>query len=440
MADRRVAITGLGMVSAAGIGHEDTWQTLLAGESRLSEIALFDASRFPSRVAGNIEDFSAKRYVPKSYRKSVKVMARDIELAVAAADLAFRDAKVTTRGVDADAVDVEPKRLGCNIGAGLICADLDELGYAVNAAAENGQFHLTAWGTEGLANLTPLWLLKYLPNMLSCHVTIIHGAEGPSNCITCGDASGPLAAAESAGWIATGRADLAVVGGAESKVNPMGMLRQTLLGRLNTTGNDQPSSACRPFDVGHAGTVAGEGGALLILEDLERAEARGATIYAEIVGYGAACEPAGMDIKQANAGGLDAAVAQALGGAGIAADQVDLICAHGTGVPDEDRAESNSWHRALGERAGEIPAVAVTGSVGSLFAGGGAFELASAVLALHHQAVPPTANFSSLADGCRLNLADQARQGPLTHAVTGSFTVGGQSGAVVLRRYPGGSS
>ncbi len=200
------AITGLGVVTAAGVGIEQLWDALMESRQCIGGISLFDASEFNSQIGGEIADFSARKFVPKTYRKSVKVMARDIEIAVAAADLAIRDSGIISRGIDPDAMDIDPKRLGCNIGAGLINTDLDELGMAVSSSIEDGQFSLKKWGSAGINDLTPLWLLKYLPNMLACHVTIIHGAEGPSNTITCGDASAHLAVGEAARMVAQGRA------------------------------------------------------------------------------------------------------------------------------------------------------------------------------------------------------------------------------------------
>jgi len=437
MADRRVAITGLGVVTPAGVGIEPLWQALMERRQAVRPVSLFDASGFPSRIAGQLDDFSARSYVPKDYRKAVKVMARDIEIAVAAADLAFRDSGLITRGIDPQRMSINPKRLGCNIGAGLLCSDLDELGTAVSTATIDGKFSLKAWGSSGMNNLTPLWLLKYLPNMLSCHVTIIHGAEGPSNCITCGDASGHLSVGEATRLISRGDADAVVAGGAESKLNPMGLLRQALLQRLCTRGNEAPGEACRPFDAGHDGTVIGEGGGVVILEDLELAVRRGARIYAEVIGFGAACDPAGIDVTRPTAGNLDLAAKKALADARIGPCDVGLIVAHGTGCPGEDVREAAAWQEALGDAARRIPAAAMTGAMGSLFAGAGGVELAVASMALKTGIVPPTVNFASPAKGCELNLSPQGRRADIKHVVTGAFAVGGQSAACVLRHYEG---
>jgi len=435
MPERRVGITGLGVVSPAGIGAAALWEAMLGAKCCAGPVERFDASAFPATIAAEVKDFSARQFVPRSYRKAVKVMARDIEIAVAAADLAVRDAGLVTRGVDPANTNVDSTRFGCNIGAGLICTDLDELGSAVNTAVVDGRFDLKAWGRGGMNNLMPLWLLKYLPNMLSCHVTIIHGAEGPSNTITCGDASSHMAVGEASRVIERGCAEIAIAGGAESKVNPMGLLRQALLKRLCTDRNNHVGGACRPFDAEHDGTVVGEGGGLVILEDIERAESRGPKVYAEVAGFAAACDPAGIEVQKANAGGLDLAIQRALADAGISPDEVDVIVAHGTGVAEEDLCEARAWRSALGEAAHARPAVAVTGSIGSLFAGAGGVEIALAAMMLAEQKIPPTANFSAAAQGCELSLSSSVREGELRYAVTGAFTVGGQSAACVLKRY-----
>ena len=435
MPDRRVAITGLGVVTSAGVGIAPLWQAMLDARSHVRTIARFDPAKFPCHVGGQLaDDFSARNFVTKDYRKAVKVMARDIEIAVAAADLAFRDAGIATAGIGGDGASVPSDRLGCNIGAGLICSDLDELGAAVNSAVTDGRFDIRKWGSGGMNNLTPLWLLKYLPNMLACHVTIIHQAKGPSNTITCGDASGHLTVGEAARYVARGAADVVIAGGAESKLNPMGLLRQCLLQRLCTTGNDDPPAACRPFDAAAAGTVIGEGGGLLVLEELQHAQARGARIYAELVGFGAACNGGGLDILKPTHGNLGLAVAKALADAKLAPDDADAIVAHGTAVPGEDRAEVDAWRQALGARADNVPATAVTGTIGSLFAGAGGVELAVAAMALHTGIVPATANFQSPA-ASHLNLAARPRSVKPRTVVTGAFGIGGQSAACVLKRY-----
>jgi 3-oxoacyl-[acyl-carrier-protein] synthase II len=437
MPERRVAITGLGVVTAAGTGMDPLWDALLTPRSCLREITPSDGVGLPGYMGGQIEDFSAREFVPKSYRKAVKLMARDIEIAVAAAALATKDAGLVTRAEDADRATFDSRRFGCNIGAGLVNADLDELGEAAVTAVVDGVFSLREWGAGGMENLTPLWLLKYLPNMLSCHVTIIHGCEGPSNTVTCGDASGHLAIGEAGRWILRGAADAALAGGGESKVNPMGMMRQQLLGRLCGDGADALLEPCRPFDSRHCGTVVGEGGGVLVLEELDGAVARGARIYAELVGFGAASDPAGVDVTRPTVGGIGRAVGNALRDAGVTGEDVGLIVAHGTGLPSEDQLESRAWEEALGDALGRVPVVAVTGAIGSLFAGSGAVEVALACKALQEQRVPATVGFDEPAPDCRLSCAPKVRPLDATYAVAGGFSVGGHSAACVLKKYEG---
>src|SRR5688572_20433737 len=279
---KRVVITGIGVVSPIGIGTHAFWENLLAGKCGIRRIEQFDPSGFACQIAGEAPAYKIGDYVPKSYRKATKVMARDIELAVIAADDAFKDAGLKSKAYT-DAPTFDSKRFGCNIGAGLISVDLNELTAAMVAARADdnpNRLDLKKWGRDGMGQLTPLWLLKYLPNMLACHVTIVHELKGPSNTITCADASSHLAIGEAFRTIQRGDADLAICGGAETKVVPMNLMRQCLLKRVVENGAD-PASAVRPFDADAAGTAVGEGGGLFILEELGHAKQRSAKIYAE---------------------------------------------------------------------------------------------------------------------------------------------------------------
>src|SRR4051795_8023036 len=283
---RRVVVTGVGVISPIGIGAKPFWENLLAGKVGVRRIAQFDPSGFACQIAGEVPDYKIGDFVPKSYRKATKVMARDIELAVIAADDAMKDAGLKSKAYS-ETPEIDGNRFGCNIGAGLISAELDELTAAMHIAREGNKLDLHKWGRDGMNQLTPLWLLKYLPNMLACHVTIIHELKGPSNTITCADASSHLAIGEAFRTIQRGDADLAICGGAETKVVPMNFMRQILLKRVSETHNDTPDQAVRPFDADADGTAAAEGGGLFIIEEYEHAKARGAKIYAEVVGFGA---------------------------------------------------------------------------------------------------------------------------------------------------------
>ncbi|HLO41497.1 MAG TPA: beta-ketoacyl synthase N-terminal-like domain-containing protein [Phycisphaerales bacterium] len=455
MPQRRVVITGIGAVSGLGLGADALFDGLVAGRTGVGPITRFDPGGFECRLAGEVKDFSAKDRVPKSYRKAVKVMARDIELAVGAAKFAVEDAGIATRGMvtegQAPATTYPAERVGCHIGAGLIAAETDELSAALvtaRAGAE-GEFSLKSWGTAtgadgapgagAMNNLPPLWMLKYLPNMLACHVTIIHGCEGPSNTITCAEASGLLSIGESLRVIERDDADLCFSGGAESKVNLMGMLRMHFAGRLAPTGDSSdPTEFVKPFDPASAGSVVGEGGGILLLEEYEKARARGAKMHAEVVGFGAAhsqpidwasgipSTPVAVDE------GLQYAIENALGDAGLAPGDIDAIVPHGAGVRWMDTAEQGALAKVFGDRLAEIPVVAVTPNIGSCNAGMGGILAVVAAMCISRQQLPAQLNAGN-PSGLRAG-ARGAEQRPLKHVLACCGSLGGQNAAVILKR------
>jgi 3-oxoacyl-[acyl-carrier-protein] synthase II len=448
--DRRVVITGLGAVSGLGVGAQALWEGLLSGTSAIKRISQLDPSGFRCRLGSEAAGFTgAKDYVPKSYRKAVKVMARDIELAVAAARLAVEDAGLVTRGTlpegSTDATTYPQSRMGCHIGAGLIAAETDELtlAFATAAVPAGGRpnVDLKKWGNapEGggaMNNLPPLWLLKYLPNMLACHVTIIHGAEGPSNTITCAEASGLLSIGESVRVIQRGDADLCFSGGAEAPINHMRLLRMELAGRLAETGDaESAASISRPYDPASRGGLPGEGGGILILEELGTARARSAKPYAEIVGYGAAhSTPALIGIEELGDldDGLQYAIENALDDAGIRPDDIDAIVPHASGIPAMDRAEAAALKAIFGDRLGKIPLITLPPAIGDCLASAGGLAVAAAALALRHQQLPARIHGGTPADGLDAGAAP-ARPARLRHILVATGALGGQAAAVLLR-------
>ncbi len=338
----RVVITGIGVISPIGIGAKAFFENLLAGKSGVQRIAAFDPGGFPSQIAGEVPAFKIGDYVPKSYRKATKVMARDIELAVVAADDAFKDA-----GIQSKAYSEQPQllseRFGCNIGTGLIGAELNELTAAMRTAPDEQHARPYRVGSgAGIQQLTPLWLLKYLPNMLACHVTIVHGLKGPSNTITCADASSHLAMGEAFRTIQRGDADMAICGGAESKVVPMGLLRQCLLKRVTEMGNENPAAAVRfTFDADATGNAASAAKAAgcSFLKNYEHAKKRSAKIYAELVGFGASQDTHSVTTPDPSGHAYGKAITKAIADAKISASDVDLLIPHGLGILSHDRAE-----------------------------------------------------------------------------------------------------
>ncbi len=434
---RRVVITGVGAVTPFGVGADALWEGLLSGESRLRPIERFDASAFRCGLAGEVKDFAAKDFVPKSYRKAVKVMARDIELAVGAAKCAVEDAGILTKGVLPEGEDGSPtydgSRVGCHIGAGLIAAETDELtGALATATSTPGAFDLRAWGERGMQNLQPLWLLKYLPNMLACHVTIIHDARGPSNTITCAEASGLLSIGESLRVIERGDADLCFSGGAESKINLMGLLRMDLAGRLAPTGIEREGWRCvRPYDPNATGSVLGEGGGIIMLENVDTARARGARPYAEVAGFGAGHSPRSDDPAE-RADGLVSAIESALEDAGIGPDSIDAIVPHASGIPGADREEASAFAHVFGKRLGDVPLVTLTPSIGDLMAGGGGVAAGVGAMCIRRQALPARLHAGRPAPGLRAE-AGGHRDARLGHVLVCTNALGGQNAALVLK-------
>ncbi|MCC6679123.1 MAG: hypothetical protein IT436_18515 [Phycisphaerales bacterium] len=449
---RDVVITGLGAVSGLGVGARALWDGLVAGRTGLGPLKRIDASGFRSRLGAEVNDFSAKDFVPKSYRKAVKVMARDIELAVGAAKLAVEDAGLITRAALPEGGDgrttYPSDRMGCHIGAGLIAAETDELTSGlVTARNEAGLFELTRWGTGdggggGMNNLQPLWLLKYLPNMLACHVTILHGAEGPSNTITCSEASGLLSLGESLRVIQRDAADLCFSGGAESKINLMGLLRVDLMGRLAATGETtDPTEFIRPYDPAATGGLAGEAGGIVVLEEEAKARARGARVYARVSGFGAAQSPArpdgpvrGAEVQgmfESSGEGLADAARRALEDAQIGPERIDAIVPHAAGVPTVDGAEADALRAVFGARLREIPLITLSPAVGECWAGAGALQVAAGAMAIAERTLPARRHGGRPADDLQAGPAP-SRRAELKHVLVCTSALGGQNAAIVL--------
>jgi len=431
----RVVITGLGAISPLGLTVSDTWSGLCTGRVGIDTITAFDPVGFTCKIAGHVPEYNIRQYMPKNLRKSVKLMSRDIELSVIAANEALTHSGLITKGIDPDKININPERMAINLGAGLISCDLVELAPAVAASITDGKFDLHKWGKDGLDLVTPLWLLKYLPNMLACHVGIIHDIQGPSNTITCAEAAGHLAIAEASQVISRGGSDYALAGGAEAKVNPIVMIRQCLLGRATSQNNDDPKTACRPFDTDAKGSVFGEAAGVVILENLENAKKRAAKIYAEVVGVGQSnsinpqyehIEPDGY--------GVQIAIEKALAEAQIKPEQLDLIIPHGTGIPADDLAEAKAIENAIGKTITEIPVWPTKSMLSNTGAASGAIDVIAALCAMNEGKIPAAINCDKKAEGCNLNIVNKMKEKDIRYALCCSYTYGGQTAAVVLKR------
>ena len=362
-------------------------------------------------------------------------MSRDIQISVVAANEALISSGIVTNGIDAENVNVDPARFAINLGAGLISCDLVELAPSVAASVTDGKFDIKKWGKDGLELVTPLWLLKYLPNMLACHIGIIHDIQGPSNTITCAETSGHLAIIEAAEVLARGGSDIALAGGAEAKVNPIVMIRQCLLKRAATDNNDEPASACRPFDADAKGAVFGEAAGIVVLETIENAQSRDAKIYAEVLGAGQSCSiNTAYEYIEPDGKGLQIALEKAMADAGIGPEELDLIIPHGTAIPADDRAEAAAIEAALGKAAMNVPVWPTKSMLSNTGAASGALDIIAAVYAMNEGKIPAAKNCDKKADGCILNIFKQPQETNIRYVLCCSYTYGGQTAAVVLKR------
>lgn len=434
MSRARVVITGVGSISPLGNTTAELWEGLCSGRCGIGRIEAFESDNFPCQIAGEVKDFKIRNYIPKSFRKSTKLMSRDIELSIAAAKEAFEDAGIVTKASEDGEISMEPERTAIVLGAGLISCDLVELAPAVGVSITDNEFDIKKWGKDGLEMVTPLWLLKYLPNMLACHIGIIHDIQGPSNTITCAEASGHLAITEARDMIARGSSEMALAGAGEAKVNPIVMARQMLLKRATSEDNNEPEKACRPFDADAKGSVFGEAAAMVVLEDIERAQKRGAKIYAEIVGVGESnniC--AEYEHIEDDGEGLQIAIENALSEAGIEAGQLDLIVAHGTGIAQDDLAESKAIAAVLKDAVGDVPVFATKSMVSHTGAASGAIDVLAAVMAMKDGKIPAVKNCDKKADGCELNIVTEPIEKEINYVLCCSYTFGAQTAAIVLK-------
>ncbi|MHC5101372.1 MAG: beta-ketoacyl-[acyl-carrier-protein] synthase family protein [Planctomycetota bacterium] len=436
MSTRRVVVTGTGAATSLGLTGKELWDGLLEGRSGIKKIQAFDPVGFPCELAGEVSDYKIRNYVPKSHRKATKLMSRDIEISVIAADDAVKNSGLVTKATDPENTTITATRTAISFGAGLISCDLEEMAQSVEKSVTDGEFDIQKWGTDGLQSLTPLWLLKYLPNMLPCHIGIIHDIQGPSNTITCGEVASHIAIAEAAEMIARNDADVAMGGGGEAKVNPVVMMRQCLHHRTANDSNDAPEQACNPFDANATGSVFGEAAGVVILEELEFAKARNASITAEIVGT-ASSNSLNTDYAhlEEDGRGLQIAIQKALDEAGIGPDQVDLIIPTGTGIAADDKAEATALKAVFGTSLESIHVWPVKSMVSHTGAAAGAIDAIAAIGAITHQKIGPVKNFASAAAGCELNIATEPVEKEINYTLCCGYSFGGQTAALVIKKY-----
>ena len=411
---RRVVVTGLGCVSPVGNTVAESWANVIAGAPGIDLITQFDASNLACRFAGEVKGFNITDYIPE---KEARHMDRFIHLGLAAACQAVADSGLPT----GDALDDEmATRIGCNIGSGIGGLPMIEHmhGELVN---------------RGPRRISPFFVPATIINMISGHVSIKFGFKGPNIAVVTACTTGLHAIGLSARMIEYGDCDVMVAGGAEATVSALGV-GGFAAARALSTRNDDPKTASRPWDKDRDGFVLGEGSGVVVLEEYEHAKARGAKIYAEVLGFGMSADAYHMTAPDVD--GPRRSMAMALKNAGVNADEVDYLNAHGTSTPLGDLNETNAIKAAFGAHAKDKLVVSSTKSMtGHLLGGAGGIESVFTVLALHHQKIPPTINIFNQDPECDLDFcANTARDAKLDIAVKNNFGFGGTNGTLVFKR------
>ena len=414
MSRRRVVVTGLGCISPVGNTVSDSWTNLLAGKSGIATVTAFDASALSCHFAGEVKGFDITQYIPE---KEARHMDRFIHLGLAAAIDAVADSGLPV----GDALSEEQaSRIGCNIGAG------------IGGLPRIEETHAELMN-RGVRRVSPFFVPSSIINMISGHVSIKFGFKGPNLAVATACTTGLHAIGQAARMIEYGDCDVMVAGGAESTVSPLGMAGFASARALSTR-NDDPTTASRPWAKDRDGFVLGEGAGVLVVEEYEHAKARGAKIYAEIVGFGMTGDAYHMTAPSVD--GPTRSMRMAMKNAGVNADQIDYLNAHGTSTPIGDLNETNAIKAALGDHAKKTVVNSTKSMTGHLLGGAGGIESVFTVLALHHQKSPPTINIFNQDPECDLDYcANTARDMKIDVAMKNNFGFGGTNGTLVFKRF-----
>ena len=424
----------MGLISPLGNTLGELWEALSSGRSGVERLSAIPPDHLPSpygaearQFTGDVGDFgSLDGNLKKAVRKGLKVMCRECQMGVAAAMRALADAGLAAGGL-------EPERSGIVFGSDYMLSEPQEFSSGMDlCAGPERRFDFSRWGGEGMRQMSPLWLLKYLPNMPACHIAIYHDLRGPNNSITHREASANLAVAEAVRTIQRGAADVMLAGATGTRVHVMKALHASQQEELAAPGSE-PAQASRPFDQARTGMVLGEGAGVIVLEELEAARARGATIYAEVIGGGSSSVAARHTVAHRGRA-LENAARRALSEAGIPADQLGHIHAHGLSTRTSDREEAQALRAVLGEAADRIPLTAAKSYFGNLGAGSAAVELIASVLALRDGRLFPLLNYDTPDPDCPIFAARDGQTPAGESFLTLSVTPQGQASCVVVRR------
>lgn len=411
---RRVVVTGLGLVTSVGIGVEETWQALLAGKSGIGRITLFDASDFPTQIAAEVKGFDPERFIDK---KEARRMDRFVQFGVVATDMAMRQA-----GFEKPFEGEEAARVATILGSG------------IGGLATLEDEHKTLLA-KGPRRLSPFFIPMMIVNLLPGNISIRWGARGPSWSPVSACATGAHAIGEAFRTIQRGDADVAICGGAEAAITPLGIGGFTAM-RAMSTRNDDPQGASRPFDKDRDGFVQGEGAGVLVLEELEHAKKRGANILGEIVGYGANADA--FHITAPSDEGAPACIRLCLEDGGIHPEEVGYINAHGTSTPLNDANETAAIKKVFGDHARKLAVSSTKSMIGHTLGAAGGIEAVITVLAITRGVLPPTINYTTPDPECDLDyVPNVAREQRVDVALSNSFGFGGTNVVLAFRRFHG---
>ena len=411
MSKRRVVVTGMGMLSPVGNSVESSWKALLAGTSGISNIEHFDASAFATRFAGMVKDFNCEEYMSK---KDARKMDLFIQYGIAAGVQALKDSGI-------EVTEENAPRIGVAIGSGIGGLGLIEANH--QALLEKGP-----------RKISPFFVPSTIVNMIAGHMSIMYGLRGPNIAISTACTTGLHNIGHAARMIAYGDADAMLAGGAEKASTPLGMGGFAAAKALSSR-NDDPQAASRPWDKDRDGFVLGDGAGMMMLEEYEHAKARGAKIYAELVGFGMSGDAYHMTAPSADGSGGALAMEAAIRDAGINADQIGYVNAHGTSTPAGDLAETLGIKRALGSAAEKVMVSSTKSMTGHLLGAAGSVESIITAMTLVDQVVPPTINLDNPDDGCDLDyVPGEARQVNIEYALCNSFGFGGTNGSLLFKK------
>ena len=410
--ERRVVITGIGLVSPLGIGTKKNWDALLKGKSGVSRISRFDVSDYTSKIAGQVPDFNPLDFLDK---KESRKMDLFIQFAYAAAELAVKDSGI-------DPASLRGERTGVYVGSGI---------GGIGIIEDTHKKLLE----KGPGRVTPFFLISTIINEASGQISIKYGAMGPNSATATACSTSTHAIGDSFRIIARGDADVMISGGAEAPVTPLGMAGFCAMRALSVR-NDEPEKASRPFDVERDGFIVSEGAGIVIMEELGAALKRGACIYAEVVGYGMSADAYHVTAPSLDGKGAVLCMSKAIADGGIDPEEIDYINAHGTSTPYNDKIETLAIKKVFGDHAYKVGVNSTKSMTGHLLGAAGGVEAGFSALCLKDQIMPPTINYENPDPECDLDyIPNKARPAEVRYALTNSFGFGGTNGSLVLKRY-----